>query len=126
MKVIYLNVNANQTPQVLEIEDRLQLYYDLIECDTIDIVERKIENRNFRIICDDEGLLKMPKKISAISSRGKIQFVGNLIICSDIVTEDGDLVGLTDEEIIYILARIKKLRTVSNPKGYYVLTCCDY
>lgn len=126
MKVIYLNVNANQPPQVLEIEDHLQLYYDLIECDTIDIVERKIENRNFRIICDDEGLLKMPEKISAISSRGKIQFVGNLIICSDVVTEAGELVGLTDEEVIYILARIKKLRTVSNPKGYYVLTCCDY
>lgn len=126
MKVIYLNVNANQPPQILEIEDRLQLYYDLIECDIIDIVERKIENRNFRIICDDEGLLRMPEKISAISSRGKIQFVGNLIICSDVVTKDGELVGLTDEEISYILARIKKLRTVSNPKGYYVLTCCDY
>lgn len=126
MRVIYLNVNANQPPQVLEIEDRLQLYYDLIECDIIDIVERKIENRNFRIICDDEGLLRMPEKISAISSRGKIQFVGNLIICSDVVTEDGKLVGLADEEISYILERIKKLRTVSNPKGYYVLTCCDY
>ncbi len=125
MKVIYLNVNANQPPQVLEIEDRLQLYYDLIECDTIDIVERKIEDRNFRIICDDEGILKLPE-ISAISSQGKIRFVGNLIICSDVVTEDGELVGLTDEEVIYILARIKKLRTVSNPKGHYVLTCCDY
>lgn len=126
MKVIYLNVNANQPPQILDIEDRLQLYFDLIECDTLNIVQRKIGDRTFLIICDDEGVLKMPEKISAISSKGRIQFVGNLIICSDVVTEDGDLVGLTDEETFYIMERIKKCRTISNPKGYDILTCCDY
>ena len=111
MQVIYLNVNANKAPEKLNIKDELQNYYNLIECNSIDIVRRKIGKRYFNIICDDEGMLVDGPKISAISNLGEVRLVGNLVICSDMVTEDGDLVGLSDEEAEYIRQRIEFLYT---------------
>ena len=89
MQVIYLNVNANKAPEKLNIKDDLQSYYNLLECNTIDIIRRKIGKRYFHIICDDEGMLVEGPKISAISNLGEIRLVGNLVICSDMVTESG-------------------------------------
>ena len=42
MQVIFLNVNDNKAPEKLNIKDDLQSYYNLLECNTIDIVRRKI------------------------------------------------------------------------------------
>lgn len=126
MQVIYLNVADNQPPEARQIKDDLQTYYDLIECNAIDIMRRKIGKRYFRIIYDDEGLLVENPKISAISNLGEIRLVGNLVICSDMVTESGDLVGLSDEEAEYIRKRIEFLYTRQYPQGYYILTQCEY
>ena len=126
MQVIYLNVNANKAPEKLNIKDDLQTYYNLIECNSIDIVRRKIGKRHFNIVCDDEGMLTDGPKISAISNFGEVRLVGNLVICSDLVTEDGDLVGLSDEEAEYIIQRIEYLYTRQYPQGYYILTQCEY
>lgn len=126
MQVIYLNVNANKAPEKLNIKDDLQNYYNLIECNSIDIVRRKIGKRRFNIVCDDEGMLTEEPKISAISNLGEVRLVGNLVICSDLVTEDGDLVGLSDEEAEYIIQRIEYLYTRQYPQGYYILTQCEY
>ena len=110
MKVIYLNVKNNKAPEFLDIPDQLESYYKLIQCRCIDIVRRKIGQRYFNIVCDDERMIAMAK-ISAISNLGEIMLVGNLIICSDRVTDDGDLTGLTDEEAEYIKERIQHLST---------------
>lgn len=126
MQVIFLNVNDNQPPEIRVIKDRLQTYYDLIECSTIDIVRRKIGKRYFHIVCDDEGALVDRAKISAVSNLGEIRLVGNLVICSDFVTDEGNLVGLSDEEAEYIKERIEFLYTRQNPEGYYILTQCEY
>lgn len=126
MQVIYLNVNANKAPEKLNIKDDLQTYYNLIECSSIDIVRRKIGKRRFNIVCDDEGMLTDGPKISAISHLGEVRLVGNLVICSDLVTEDGDLVGLSDDEAEYIIQRIEYLYTRQYPQGYYILTQCEY
>ena len=126
MQVIYLNVADNQPPEARQIKDDLQTYYDLIECNAIDIMRRKIGKRYFHIICDDEGMLVEGPKISAISNLGEIRLVGNLVICSDMVTESGDLVGLSDEEAEYIRKRIEFLYTRQYPQGYYILTQCEY
>lgn len=104
----------------------MQSYYNLLECNTIDIIRRKIGKRYFHIICDDEGMLVEGPKISAISNLGEIRLVGNLVICSDMVTESGDLVGLSDEEAEYIRKRIEFLYTRQYPQGYYILTQCEY
>lgn len=126
MQVIFLNVNDNKAPEVLNIKDELQSYYNLIECSTIDIVRRKVGKRYFHIVCDDEGALVDRAKISAISNLGEIRLVGNLVICSDFVTEEGELVGLTDDEAEYIKQHIEFLCTRQHLEGYYILTQCEY
>ena len=126
MQVIFLNVNDNKAPESRIIKDKLQTFYDLIGCSSIDIVRRRIGKRYFTIICDDEGLLKDNPKISAISNLGEVRLVGNLVICSNDVTEDGELIGLTDDEAAYISERIQHLYTRQHPKGYYILTQCEY
>ena len=126
MQIIYLNVADNQPPEARQIKDDLQTYYDLIECNAIDIVRRKIGKRYFRIIYDDEGLLVENPKISAISNLGEVRLVGNLIICAGDVTENGDLIGLTDDQADYVKQHIIFLYTRQHPKGYHILTQCEY
>ena len=126
MQVIYLNVADNQPPEARQIKDDLQTYYDLIECNAIDIMRRKIGKRYFHIICDDEGALMDCAKISAISNLGEVRLVGNLIICAGDVTENGDLIGLTDDQAEYVKQHIIFLYTRQHPKGYHILTQCEY
>jgi hypothetical protein len=126
MQVIFLNVNDNKAPEKLNIKDDLQSYYNLLECNTIDIVRRKIGKRYFNIVCDDEGALLDRAKISAVSNLGDIRLVGNLIICAGDITEDGDLIGLTDDQAEYVKQHIEFLCTRQNPEGYYILTQCEY
>lgn len=126
MQIIFLNVADNQPPEVRQIKDSLQIFYDLIECNAIDIVRRKIGKRYFHIVCDNEGLLVENPKISAISNLGEIRLVGNLIICAGDVTENGDLIGLTDDQAEYVKEHIIFLYTRQHPKGYHILTQCEY
>lgn len=46
------------TCELTTIEDKLEVYYELIGCRAIDIVGRYFGNIHFDIVCDDEGLLK--------------------------------------------------------------------
>ena len=126
MQAIFLNVANNQPPEVRQIKDSLQTFYDLIECNTIDIVHRKIGKRYFNIVCDDEGALLDRAKISAISNLGEVRLVGNLVICAGDVTENGDLIGLTDDQAEYVKQHIEFLCTRQHPEGYYILTQCEY
>lgn len=125
MQVIFLNVQDNQPPEVRQIKNDLQTFYDLIECDTIDIVRRKIGKRYFNIVCDDEAMLVDWPKISAISNIGEVRLVGNLIICAGDITENGDLIGLTDDQAEYVKQHIELLGTRQAPHGYYILTQCE-
>lgn len=81
----------------VEVTGELQEYYDLIGCDYIDIVTRKIGDTYFDIICDDEGLLKDNPRITAVDTEGNPMLVGNLIFSH--TNEEGETVGITDEEI---------------------------
>lgn len=46
------------TCTLMTIEDKLEVFYDLIHCRTIDIVERRFGGVMFDVICDDEALLR--------------------------------------------------------------------
>lgn len=45
------------TIELRTIEDKLEEYYALIGCRSIDIVSRYFNNIEFDVVCDDEGLL---------------------------------------------------------------------
>lgn len=123
--VVYLNVKQGAKPIFMEVGDDLREFYKLIDCDCIDIINRKIGNKRFSIICDDNGLLVENPKISAIDNLGQPMLVGNLIIVSA-NNENGELESLSLNEAIYVCERIQKMYTRKYPNGYYMLTQCEY
>ena len=56
---------------VFDLED----YQKFIHCQTIDIVSRTIGDREYEIICDDEGLSKRPALVSAVNNDGQPMLV---------------------------------------------------
>lgn len=119
IKGYLIDVN-NREAKVVEIEKSLDSYYKILQCDTIDIVSRKIGDKWFDIVCDDNGLLMDKPKLSAVDSEGKPQLVGNLFI----VKYDGvdDLTSLDDESIKYIEERIMEVTTNLHSEPYPILT----
>lgn len=94
-KMFLITAEETKVVKASELED----YYRLIGCDCIDIVARKIGDKYFEIICDDEGLLKENPRISAIDkNKMKPALVGNLLIAGP-TDEDGELTSLTDKDI---------------------------
>ena len=101
--------NKIETRKLFTDEDTfLHEYYKILNCDTIDIISRKIGNNYYDIICDDEGLLKdmlMPSMI-ILDGNGKIvQFlVGNIFIVKH--DGNGNEKSLTNAEIDEIMSNI--------------------
>ena len=120
---LLLDLNNNKT-KVIEASS-LQDYYDLIGCNLIEIVSRKIGRKRFDVICDEEGTFVAEPKISAIDNLGTPMFVGNLIICGP-ANEEGELTDLSARDINYIKKRIVKMCTHRHPEGYLMLTQCEY
>lgn len=123
MKGILLDIKNNEVRTVEA--NGLYDYYEMLNCDTIDIVRRRIGRRWYEIICDDEGLMKSDIKISAIGNLGNTMLVGSLLICG-LVDEEGELTDLTDADIKYIKERILTMATRKYPDGYLMLTQCEY
>ena len=98
MKAYLLDVHNNRA-RTVEVgdEDRLEEYYKLLNCSTIDITSRQIEGKYFDIVCDDEGLFNEPVKVSALDSNGEPALVGSLLFCN--YDGDGGETSLTDEDI---------------------------
>lgn len=112
MKVVYLNVENQELPKFMDIEDKLDVFYELIGCRCIDIVRRKIGNKYFDVICDDEGALKDDPVVSAVDTQFHHMLVGNLIISR--ADDEGNLIDLSEEDIKQILQHTKTYFTLSN------------
>jgi hypothetical protein len=83
----------------------LKEYYELLNCDTIDIVSRKIAGKYYEIICDDEGLLvNMPTLSAAWKTTKKPALFGNLLIAGEAI--DGELTSITSEDANAIMGSI--------------------
>ena len=130
LTVVYLDV-INNDVQILDIENDLHVFYDMIQCRCVEMPERRIgkKNKYFTIICDEEALLKENPKPSAIDNLGSIMLCGNLIICG-IDWKEGDLISLTYEDAQYIKKHVQLMSTINSRTGkintYYMLTQCEY
>ena len=111
MKCVYLNVEKQAFPKVIDIDDDLRLFYELIGCQYVDMVRRKIGDKHYVIICDDEGLFKENPIVSAVDTNFKPMFVGNLIIAKD--GEECELTDLSEGDIRQILRHIKTYFTLN-------------
>lgn len=117
-----------ETASVVEIPDELEEFYKILKCDCIDITVRAIGGKcrkKFDIVCDDEGLLKEPQKISAIDNMGNPQLVGNLFIVGG-ADEEGNLTSLSEYDESYLMSKIQKIGTRKFPSGYPMLTQCEF
>lgn len=100
--------------------DDLDCFYETLDCDTIDIVTRKIGGKCYDIICDDEALLKPCPVPSATGSHGAMLF-NKLLVCGQ-ADDEGELTSLTDEDIEHL-----KAHTVIEPDDWavYMLRLTD-
>ena len=125
MRGLLLDVNNNKVEVIQSEKDfELEEYYRFLDCDTIDIVRRKIGSRYYDIVCDDEGLLKSGYKVSAVDRNMNGMLVGNLFIRGQ--ARDGEMTNLRPLDIDYIMERIVFVQTEQCPDGYWVLTDCEY
>ena len=85
------------------IEDKIEHYYRILNCDCIDITMRTIGGRAFDIVCDDEGLLKPNPMVSAFNEAGEPMLVGNLFLCHH---EGENLTSVTEDDIKHVLKHI--------------------
>lgn len=127
MKTLVLNVYENRLYEMElsdRADDRLGEFYKALDCNCIDMVERKIGRKYFTVVCDDEGLFREDARISAINNLGGVMLVGNLAFVN--VDDNGYTVGLSRDEINYIKKRIQPMCTQKHPDGYLMLTQCEY
>jgi hypothetical protein len=97
IKGILVDVNDGGKFKEVVFEDKLENMYELLKCNTIDIVTAKIGNSYCDIICDDEGLLKNGNVLSAMNETKDYLLAGNLLITGS--NEVGETISLTDEQI---------------------------
>ena len=106
MKVRGLLIDVKSNPgkvKKFEIEEEnLQEFYDALDCHTIDIVQRKIGDRIFDIVCDDEGALCESPIVSAIGKDCRVMLVGNLFVCNHYKEH---LTSLSDDDAAYIVGK---------------------
>ena len=103
----------------VEITDELEDLYRLLGVDCIDIVTRKIGNRTYDIVCDDEALLKdnpVPSMYNRVhnSYEFRAMLFGNLFICKN---AGPNLASLDDSDIPHIMKNT--LRVKRKDKAIY-------
>lgn len=116
--------NKIETRKLFTDEDTfLHEYYKILNCDTIDIISRKIGNNYYDIICDDEGLLKanpIPSMLVVDDADRIIQFlVGNIYIVKH--DEDGNEISLNNDEIDEVMSNIYIISCKNDDKLHKVI-----
>lgn len=109
MKVLFIEAGTSRI-EAMDIEPTLEKYYELINCDCINIAVRTVGGKEFDFIVDDEGLLKPGFKFAAINGTGTDGLAGNVIVCG-MPDEEGYETGLTDEDIKLLFSNIYTLTT---------------
>lgn len=94
--------------EIVSINDELNEYYKLLDCEYIEIPVRNIGGKPYAIVCDEEGLL-LKKYMSAVHENSMEILVGNLFICNN--GNDGYLHSLNKGDIELILGHTTNYST---------------
>lgn len=100
IKAYYVDTK-NNTASAVDITPDLHTYYEMLDCHTIDIVNRgfgRSGKKRFDIICDDEGLFVDDPILSAVDGNGRAMLVGSLLVVGE-ADEEGEETSLTDEDV---------------------------
>jgi len=115
---------AKKSAKEIDFEPSLPKYYELLNCYTIDIVERTLGGEVFDVICDDEGLMVDSPVISAVDGSGEPMLVGNLLFVHH--SDEGETTGLTSDECALIQRHVQQVRTANCPDGHPCVVGLDY
>ena len=108
MKTIYIKDERGSSPQIIDIDNTLETFYKLLNCRMIEMPTRRIGNKYYDIICDEEGLFGN-KTPTAVTFDGEPDIgceIGEYLVGSILIVnhdDEGNTVGLTDEDIDNIL-----------------------
>lgn len=94
----------------------LQDYYKLLKCSSVDVTNKKISDKQFNLIFDEEAELLETHRPSAMDDYGQAVLFNNLIIAGE-GSFEGDFKDITDEEIEYVKKYIHTVRTSKYPCG---------
>lgn len=107
LKGILVDVEKGKTEKV-EIENKINEFYRLLKCRTIECPMRFLSDQKVVIICDEEGMFNgkpsfPPAVIGIKKTNGKIleQIFGNVFICK--FNGVDDFASLSEEEIDRIM-----------------------
>ena len=104
VKALYLNAREGKLPEVVELNaegSNLDLFYKLLDCNTIDIVKRRFGDELYYVVCDDEALIRDRKAVLsyvALDSVGNV--FDNIIICKPSESCDRDFDSLTEYDLL--------------------------
>lgn len=108
MKSFILDAKKQET-RLAEIEAELEVYYDIIGTDIVEIPTRYIGGKAFDIICDEEALLKEEKIPSAINPSGTMPLFGTLIFAHH--NDEGEMIGLDEEDIKILMKHLRSMES---------------
>ncbi len=108
-----LGQNFLDSHEVLSIEtiednNKLQGFYDLIGCRTIEMPDVEIDGHWYCAVCDEEGLLVNAPVPTLYINDEQVLF-GNLVFCR--IDEEGDSASLEHEDFARIGAFIRDQKT---------------
>jgi hypothetical protein len=122
MRAMLLDVYTQEV-KIVDVESNIYAWYELLNCDMVEMPERKIENKYFTFICDEEGLLKSEPIISVMGADGSAMITGSILICN---WEEGDITDLTEEDIKLISKHVRQLIDFSSGQILNVIADVEY
>lgn len=116
MRVFYV---SSEDAKEIDIENKIDVYLDLIGCRCFDIARRKVGGKYFDIYCDDEGLLKSVPRMTGYSVKDGFMLAGNLIFTQ--TNGEGDTIGITKDDVKLILENTVSMIDCDTMKPYPVV-----
>lgn len=123
MKMLYV---SQRKFLLVDVEPKLQEYYEVLGCDLVEFVKRNIGGRNFYLICDEEGRFKQFNAVTAFNKGFEPDIVGAMLVCG--IDERCNERDLTDEELTILVRNSLQIEVELGGKNYtrYALRNVEY
>ena len=118
IKTLLLDVWENKV-ETIKVEDKLEVFYEKLNCRCIDIICLKIGEKTYAIVCDDEALLRDTILASIFDAKRKPMVAGSLLFFND--SNDGELMPLDADDIRTIKSRIKPCFSMTTGEWHPIL-----
>lgn len=124
LKGILIDTEAH-TWAVVEIDDRLESFYEHLHCDIITTTHRRFGDLTVCIFADDEGLFKAHLTPSVVDKMYQPVIFGSIFVISTETDAEGNMIGLSDDDCEYMKKFIESFN-VSGTDWYFLKGCERY